>query len=68
MRSKHFILNIDFRKDGGCVPEMSPAASLNTNANRFNNTPKKELTLNVSKLITDLIIKADEEINDNKKI
>ena len=68
MRSKLFILNIEFRKDGGHVPEMSPAASLNTNANRFNNMPKKELALNVSKLITNLVIKADEEINDNKKI
>jgi hypothetical protein len=41
MRSKFFLSNIDFTKDGGRVPEMSPAASLNTNANRFNNMQKK---------------------------
>jgi hypothetical protein len=40
MRSKFFISNIDFTKDGGHVPEMSSAASLNTNANQFNNMPK----------------------------
>ena len=47
---------------------MSSAASLNTNANRFNNMPKYELALNVRKLITDLVIKADKKINDNKTI
>jgi hypothetical protein len=41
MRPKLFISNIDFTKDGKCVPEMSAAESLNTNANRFNNIPKK---------------------------
>ncbi len=40
MRSKFFISNMDFTKNGRREPEMSPAASLNTNANRFNNMPK----------------------------
>jgi hypothetical protein len=65
MRFKFFVSNIDFTKDGGRVPEMSSAASLNTNANRFNNMPKNELALNVTKLITNLVIKADKKINDN---
>ncbi len=48
MRSKNFISNIDFTKDGGREPEMSPAASLNINANRFNNMPKRMVALNFS--------------------
>jgi hypothetical protein len=55
-------------KDGGRVSAISAAESLNTNANRFNNMPKNELLLNVSKLITDLVIKADRKINDKKKM
>ncbi len=68
MRPKFIVSNIDFTKDVGHVSEMSAAASLNTNANRFNNMPKNELVLNVSKLITDLVIKVDRKINDNKTI
>jgi hypothetical protein len=30
--------------------------------------PKEEVALNVSKLITNLVTKADKKINDNKKI
>ncbi len=66
-RSIFIISNIDFTEDGGCLPEKSHAASLSTNANRFNNMPKNELALNVSKLITNLVTKADKKINDNKK-
>jgi hypothetical protein len=68
MRLKFFISNIDFTKDGGCVPEMSASESLNTNANRFNNIPKNELVLNVSKMITNLVIKTDRKMNDNKNL
>jgi hypothetical protein len=46
---------------------MSATASLNTNANWFNNMPKNVLVLNVSKLIPNLVIKADRWINGNKK-
>jgi hypothetical protein len=67
MRPTFFISNIDFMKDGGRVPAMSAAEPLNTNANQFNNMPKNELVLNVSKLITNLVIKVDRKINDNKK-
>ncbi len=68
MRPTFFISNIDFTKNGGRVPAMSAAESLNTNANQFNNMPKNELVLNVGKLITNLVIKADRKMNDNKKI
>jgi hypothetical protein len=62
-RPKFVISNIDFTKDGGRVPEMSATASLNsTHANRFINMPKNDLVLNVSKLITNLVIKADRKI------
>jgi hypothetical protein len=67
MRPKFIISNIDFMTDVGLVPEMSATASLNTNPNWLNNMPKNELVLNVCKLITDLVIKADRKINDNKK-
>jgi hypothetical protein len=60
MRPKFIISNINFTIDVGCIPEMSATASLNTNANRFNNMPKNELVLNVSKLITNLAIKVDK--------
>ncbi len=48
MRLAFFISKIDFTKDGGHVPAMSAAESLNTHANQFNNMQKNELVLNVS--------------------
>jgi hypothetical protein len=41
LRPKVIISNIYFAKDVGHVPEMSATASLNANAYRFNNMPKK---------------------------
>ena len=65
---RFIISNIDFTKDGEPVTDKSQAGSLTTNATRFNNMPKEEVALNVSKLITNLVTKADKKINDNKKI
>jgi hypothetical protein len=41
---------------------------LTTNTTGFNNIQKEELALNASKLITNLVTKADKKINDHKKI
>jgi hypothetical protein len=65
---KFIISNIDFTKDSNPPTDKSKAASLTTNATDFNNIQKEELALNVSKLITDLVTKADKKINDHKKI
>jgi len=67
MRPTFFISNLDFSKDSGHGQDKSAGASLNTNGDRINNMPKNESVLNVSKLITELVTKADQKIYDNKK-
>jgi hypothetical protein len=67
-QSQYIISNIDFMKDGEGVKDKSQAASLTKNAIRFNNMPKHDLVLNVGKLITNLVTKADKKLNDNKTI
>jgi hypothetical protein len=66
MRPTFFISNLEFSKEGGCGQDKSAGASLNTNGDRINNMPKNESVLNVSKLITELVTKADQKIYDNK--
>ncbi len=61
-RPKFIISNIYLTKDSNPPTDKSKAVSLTTNATGFNNMQKEELALNVSKLITNLVTKADKTL------